>query len=71
MRTSGSKVCFSLRIWVRNMLTRGYSGPKVNIEHRMLGREETVIDGKEGSEGSDSGSVAAREAPDKNVTEVV
>jgi hypothetical protein len=54
-----------------NMLTRGYSGPKVNIEHQMLGREENVIDGKEGSEGSDSGSVAAREAADKKVTEVV
>ena len=54
-----------------NMLTRGYSGPKVNIEHQMLGREENIIDGKEASEGSDSGSVAAREAADKKVTEVV
>ena len=36
----------------------------------MLGREETVIDGKEqggGSEGSDSGSLAQREAGDKKV----
>ena len=53
------------------MLTRGYSGPKVNIEHHMLEQEEAVIDGKEGSEGSDSGSVAAREAAGKKVTEVV
>lgn len=52
-------------------LTRGYSGPKVNIEHHMLGREGNVIDGKDGSEGSDGGSVAAREAADKKVTEVV
>jgi hypothetical protein len=37
----------------------------------MLGREENVIDGKEGSEGSDSGSVPVREAADKKVTEVV
>jgi hypothetical protein len=57
-----------------NMLTHDYSGPKVNIEHHMLGREENVIDGKDGSEGSESGSVAreaAREAADKKVTEVV
>jgi hypothetical protein len=31
----------------------------------MLGREENVIDGKDGSEGSESGSVTAREAADK------
>jgi hypothetical protein len=36
----------------------------------MLGREEAVIDGKDGSEGSESGSVAAREAADKKATEV-
>ncbi|KIW87701.1 uncharacterized protein Z519_11675 [Cladophialophora bantiana CBS 173.52] len=30
-----------------------FTGPKVNIQHMMLGREENVIDGKEGS---DSGS---------------
>jgi hypothetical protein len=54
-----------------NTLTHRYPGPKVNIEHQLLGQEENVIDGKEGSEGSDSGSVAAREAADKKVTEVV
>ena len=37
----------------------------------MLGREENAIDGKDASEGSESGSVAAREAADKKVTEVV
>lgn len=47
-----------------------YSGPKVNIEHHMIGREEAVIDGKDGSEGSENGSVAAREAADKKATEV-
>ena len=36
----------------------------------MLGREDTVIDGKDGSEGSESGSVAAREAADKKVIEI-
>jgi hypothetical protein len=45
-------------------------GPKVNIEHQMLGREGNVIDGKDGSEGSDSGSVGAREAGDKKAIEV-
>jgi hypothetical protein len=45
-------------------------GPKVNIEHQMLGRDENVIDGKDGSEGSENGSVAAREAGDKKANEV-
>jgi hypothetical protein len=36
----------------------------------MLGREDNIIDGKDGSEGSESGSVAAREAANKKVTEV-
>ena len=36
----------------------------------MLGREGNVIDGKDGSEGSDTGSVGAREAGDKKAGEV-
>ena len=37
-----------------------FKGPKVNIQHMMLGRDENIIDGKaqEISEGSDSGSNA-------------
>jgi hypothetical protein len=45
-------------------------GPKVNIEHQMLGRDENVIVGKDGSEDSENGSVAAREAGDKKANEV-
>ena len=37
-----------------------FKGPKVNIQHMMIGRDENIIDGKpqEMSEGSDSGSNA-------------
>lgn len=36
----------------------------------MLGREENTIDGKDGSDGSENGSLAAREAGDKKAIEV-
>lgn len=37
-----------------------FTGPKVNIEHQMLGREGNVIDAKEteGESGGDSGDSA-------------
>jgi hypothetical protein len=37
---------------------RRFKGPKVNIDHMMMGREGNVIDAKDGS-GSDSGSNGA------------
>ena len=74
MPTSGSRV--SIGTWqtrkrskCTNSKTR-CAGPKVNIEHHMLGREGNVIDAKDGSEGSENGSVAAREAGNERANEV-
>jgi hypothetical protein len=47
-----------------------YAGPKVNIEHHMLGREGNGIGAKDGSEGSETGSVAARDAENQRASEV-
>ena len=33
-----------------------FKGPKVNVQHMMLGREENIIDGKEVSDRSSGGS---------------
>lgn len=42
-------------VWWVFSAHKWFKGPKVNIEHAMLGREENVIVGKDGG-GSDSGS---------------
>ena len=42
-------------IWWVIDARKWFKGPKVNIEHRMLGREENVIEG----EGDDSGGSSA------------
>jgi hypothetical protein len=47
-----------------------YAGPKVNIEHHMLGREGNGIDAKDDSEGSETGSAAARDAENQRANEV-
>ncbi|KIX98926.1 uncharacterized protein Z520_05387 [Fonsecaea multimorphosa CBS 102226] len=44
-----------------------FTGPKVNIQHMMLGREENVIDGKEGSDSGSGISPAAASDVDKAV----
>ena len=48
--------CVSARKW--------FKGPKVNIEHQMLGREDKVLEGKEAendSGDSSSGSIRKEE----------
>ena len=49
----------SVMIWWVVDAHKWFTGPKVNIQHQMLGREGNVLEGKEGSDGSDTGSVGA------------
>jgi hypothetical protein len=43
-----------------------FKGPRVNIEHRMLGREENVIEGEgEESGGSSTNSISKEEGDSK------
>ena len=44
-------------IWWAVDARKWFKGPKVNIEHQMLGREGNVVEGKEG--GNDSGDSSA------------
>lgn len=44
-------------IWYLVSARKWYKGPKVNIDHYMLGRQETVLAGKE--DGGDSGGSSA------------
>lgn len=47
-------------IWWVISARHWFKGPKVNIEHQMLGREDVIIDAKdgEGGSGGDSGDSA-------------
>ena len=45
-------------------------GPKVNIEHHMLGREGNVIEGKEDNSSEGSGSLRRTDSDDKKISEV-
>ena len=44
-------------IWWAVDARKWFKGPKVNIEHQMLGRDGNVLDGKEA--GNDSGDSSA------------
>lgn len=44
-------------IWYAVSARKWYKGPKVNIEHYMLGRDETILEAKEDS--VDSGGSSA------------
>jgi len=60
----------SVMVWWVVDAHKWFKGPKVNIEHQMLGREGNIIDGKEenGSEGSDS--IKRKDSDDKKISEV-
>jgi hypothetical protein len=47
-----------------------FKGPKVNIEHSMLGRDESALDGKEDSDGSFETPSISREASDKKIADL-
>ena len=51
---------FGAILWWVISARHWFKGPKVNIEHQMLGREDNVIDAKEaeGESGGDSGDSA-------------
>lgn len=44
-------------IWFVVDAHKWFKGPKVNIQHMMLGQGDNVIEGKEGSDGSESGDL--------------
>ena len=44
-------------IWYAVSARKWYKGPKVNIEHYMLGREEAVLEARD--DGADSGGSSA------------
>jgi hypothetical protein len=69
MPTSGSRYVFLHRTSLQ-IADEFPQGPKVNIEHQMLGREGNIIDGKEdnGSEGTDS--IRRKDSDDKKISEV-
>lgn len=46
-------------IWWFVSARKWFKGPKVNVEHAMLGREGNLVDGK--VKGTDSGSEVQRE----------
>ena len=46
---------FAVLIWWFVSARKWFKGPKVNIEHAMLGREGNLVDGQEAKR-SDSGS---------------
>lgn len=53
---------FGALIWFLVDARKWFKGPKVNIEHQMLGRGGNVLDGREGSrDGNLSGSDGDRE----------
>ena len=70
----GGPMLGSLLWWVVSA-RKWFKGPKVNIEHMMLGREGNVVDAKEineadaASSGSDKGPVE-RDISDKKVDEI-
>lgn len=45
---------FAVTIWWFVSAHKWFKGPKVNIEHMMLGREGNLVEGK--AKGNDSGS---------------
>ena len=63
-------------IWWAVDARKWFKGPKVNIEHQMLGRENNIIEGKDDSNdsgGSSSNSISKekRYMDDNNATSLV
>ena len=56
-------------IWWIVSAHKWFKGPKVNIEHQMLGREENFVDGKEADDSS-SGSEKDRVLDDKKAADL-
>ena len=52
----GAPMLYAIVWWIISA-RHWFKGPKVNIEHQMLGREENMIHGKDGS--NDSGDSTA------------
>ena len=46
-------------IWWAISARHWFKGPKVNIEHQMLGREGNVVDGKEAAKDSGESSTGS------------
>lgn len=47
-------------IWWFVSAHKWFKGPKINVEHHMLGRDEGIVEGVEGSSDSDSPSVGKK-----------
>ena len=59
----GAPMLYALVWWVVSA-RHWFKGPKVNIDHKMLGREDHVLEGREGedeSRGSSAGSFTKEE----------
>jgi len=63
---------FGVLIWWVVDAHKWFKGPKVNIQHQMLGREGNVIDGRDQGSDSESGHEAAMDTKgdDKKISEV-
>lgn len=53
-------------IWWFVSARKWFHGPKVNVEHLMLGREGNVVEGK--GKANDSGSDVQQPDPKKDIT---
>lgn len=57
-------------IWYAVDAHKWFKGPKVNIEHQMLGRDGNVIDGGDESGGESSANSFSKAAEDKQNAEL-
>ena len=63
---------FAILWWIIDA-RKWFKGPKVNIEHQMLGREGNIIEGKDdesGGSSSDSVTKRSREFDDKTAADL-
>ena len=56
---------FLILVWWVVDAHKWFAGPKVNIQHQMLGREGNVLEGKEGGSDSDQGTTIGAKDVDK------
>lgn len=56
----------AITIWWAVSARKWFKGPKINMEHQMLGREENVLDAKEaGQDSGDSSSESISRGEDR------
>lgn len=61
---------FIIMIWWFVSARKWFTGPKINIEHRMLGRDEEVLEGVGEDSSSDSRNAKSLEDAEPSVTEM-